>query len=239
MQKYIILTQHKLLNDGRIVRRIQAVRDFGHVKKGDVGGFIESVDNLSHKGNCWIERDAVAAGWSRVSGDALLTDRARMDRYSIATDRVIIGDNAFLDGYVSAYDDCMIGLFSYLTDGVIVRDHVSVMCQSRRTCSGKNRIPNLRDNAIVEDFASLEGRVFMADRSRASGHTTLKDSASLADDARAGSHSTVQGKTKMIGNSYAGGHTVIGGRSKLMCRASACGRSQLFNVVLSGDECRV
>ena len=34
--------------------RIKALKDFGNVKKGDLGGFIEKTDNLSQEGNCWV-----------------------------------------------------------------------------------------------------------------------------------------------------------------------------------------
>ncbi|MDE5977041.1 MAG: hypothetical protein K2G70_01045 [Turicibacter sp.] len=32
--------------------RIRALRDFGDVKQGDVGGYIEKEENLSHEGYC-------------------------------------------------------------------------------------------------------------------------------------------------------------------------------------------
>ena len=38
---------------GHTLHRIRAVRDFGDVKAGDLGGFIEKEDNLSHEGNVW------------------------------------------------------------------------------------------------------------------------------------------------------------------------------------------
>lgn len=55
------------------VYRIRALRDFrslcGDIKAGDIGGYIESEDNLSHEGNCWIEEGKVA-GDSRIIGNA-------------------------------------------------------------------------------------------------------------------------------------------------------------------------
>ena len=38
--------------------RIKALRDFGAVKKGNLGGWIESEDNLSHDGKCWVSGNA-------------------------------------------------------------------------------------------------------------------------------------------------------------------------------------
>ena len=41
-----------------IVYRIRALKDFGDVKAGDLGGYVNSEENLSHEGNCWIYDDA-------------------------------------------------------------------------------------------------------------------------------------------------------------------------------------
>ena len=50
--------------------QIQALKDFGDVKKGDLGGWIEKEDNLSQEGQCWISGDARVFGNAVVSGDA-------------------------------------------------------------------------------------------------------------------------------------------------------------------------
>lgn len=52
-KKYEILDERDNLY-GRILHRIRAVRDFGAVRKGDLGGFVEREENLSHEGTCWI-----------------------------------------------------------------------------------------------------------------------------------------------------------------------------------------
>jgi hypothetical protein len=47
-----------------VLFRITALKDFGRVNKGDVGGLITCEKNLSQEGNAWVSGDA------RVSGDA-------------------------------------------------------------------------------------------------------------------------------------------------------------------------
>ncbi|WP_375668510.1 MULTISPECIES: hypothetical protein [unclassified Bartonella] len=49
---------------------IRALRDFGDVKAGDLGTFIQKEDNLSHDGNCWISDDAKVYDYAKVFGDA-------------------------------------------------------------------------------------------------------------------------------------------------------------------------
>ena len=61
--KYEILKDEFIELDGRKLYRIKALKDFLNVKKGDVGGYIESEQNLSQEGN------------ARVSGDAWVLNR--------------------------------------------------------------------------------------------------------------------------------------------------------------------
>lgn len=55
---------------GRTLHRIRAVRDFGDVKAGDLGGWIEKESNLSNDGNAWVYGDARVSGNAEVYGDA-------------------------------------------------------------------------------------------------------------------------------------------------------------------------
>jgi hypothetical protein len=57
--------------------RIQALRDFGQIRRGDVGGYIERESNLSHDGDSWVADVAQVygphgsvRGNGRVSGEA-------------------------------------------------------------------------------------------------------------------------------------------------------------------------
>ena len=75
MNKYK-LSEETLEIDGHVLHRIIALRDFGEVKKGDLGGFIEKESNLSHNSNCWIYNDAVVRGDAIVYGNAKVCDDA-------------------------------------------------------------------------------------------------------------------------------------------------------------------
>ena len=52
------------------LHRIRAVAEFGLVKVGDLGGWIEKEENLSHEGKAWICGDAKVWGNAKVCGDA-------------------------------------------------------------------------------------------------------------------------------------------------------------------------
>jgi len=84
--------KYKIRDDGRIV----ALRDFGLVKKGDVGGFIENEENLSHDGTCWIFNDAYVSGNAYVfenalvSGNALVAGNAKVNGNSHVSGNLIV-----------------------------------------------------------------------------------------------------------------------------------------------------
>ena len=88
-QKYEMTGEEKEFR-GHIVHRIRASRDFGNVKAGDLGGWIESERNLSHTGTCWVADEAIVYGnarvfdnaqvygWAKVFGNAWICDRAKV-----------------------------------------------------------------------------------------------------------------------------------------------------------------
>ena len=77
MKKYEMTDETKTLDDGTVLHRIRAVRDFtlangAEVLAGDLGGWIEKEDNLSHGDSAWVY------GSARVYGDAWVYDDARV-----------------------------------------------------------------------------------------------------------------------------------------------------------------
>ena len=91
MEKKYKLTDETNIN-GIILYRIEAIKDFSDVKKGDKGGFVESEDNLSHDGYCWVYNDA------KVFGNAQVYDNARVFDNTIVYDEAEIFGNAKIYG---------------------------------------------------------------------------------------------------------------------------------------------
>ena len=70
-KKYELTDETITLRYGTVLHRIIALKDFGDVKKGDLGGFVQSESNLSHEGNCWIYEDARVFDQAQVYGEAM------------------------------------------------------------------------------------------------------------------------------------------------------------------------
>ena len=72
MEKKYKLTDETIQHRGITLYRIEALRDFGNIKKGEKGGFIGSEVNLSQYGDCWVYGNA------NVCGDAEVCDNAEV-----------------------------------------------------------------------------------------------------------------------------------------------------------------
>ncbi len=90
--------------------RIEALKDFNGVKKGDKGGFVESEKNLSQYGNCWIYgnskvyenatvmNDAITNGESRVYGNSLVCGASRIhDSATVYEEALISGESGIYE----------------------------------------------------------------------------------------------------------------------------------------------
>ena len=70
MNRKYEFTGETMERSGRTLYRIRAVRDFGEVKAGDLGGWIETESNLSNDGDAWVSGNAWVYGNAWVSGNA-------------------------------------------------------------------------------------------------------------------------------------------------------------------------
>ena len=80
MKKYELVETDKRTPFGKPLFQVVALRDFGFVKKGDKGGYIESEANLSHEGNCWVFDDAEVSGNAQIFGEAWAHNNTRIFR---------------------------------------------------------------------------------------------------------------------------------------------------------------
>ena len=72
------LTEETINVNCKTLYRIEALKDFGNVKKGDKGGFIENEDNLSQYDDCWIYDNAKVFDNAKVYGDAKVCGKAQV-----------------------------------------------------------------------------------------------------------------------------------------------------------------
>lgn len=76
MKKYELTDITCKTVSGIILHQIKAMRDFGDVNSGDLGGWIEHEYNLEHDGDCWVYDNARVFGKACISEDAQVIDNA-------------------------------------------------------------------------------------------------------------------------------------------------------------------
>ena len=63
---------------GKKLFRIRALIEFGDVKAGELGGYIEKEENLDHGGNAWVYGNAEVYGDAKVYGNAQVSGNAEV-----------------------------------------------------------------------------------------------------------------------------------------------------------------
>jgi hypothetical protein len=71
MKKYELTANTKNVC-GKTLFQIKALVNFGNVKAGELGGYIEKEGNLSHDGNAWVYDNA------RIYGTACVDDSTKV-----------------------------------------------------------------------------------------------------------------------------------------------------------------
>jgi UDP-3-O-[3-hydroxymyristoyl] glucosamine N-acyltransferase len=108
------LTDETLVHKGRILHRIESVKDFAQVKIGDKGGWVQSEDNLSHKGHAWIADEAKVYGFGRVYEDAQVMDEAEVFETAHVSDMAVVCGGARVRGNCRVYGQAFIDKEIYL-----------------------------------------------------------------------------------------------------------------------------
>lgn len=135
---------------GKTLYRIEALIDFGAVKAGEKGGFVETERNLSQEDNAWVSGnalvygdalvldDALVYGDARVYGSALVLGNAHVYGNARVFDNAHITGNAHVSGNARVYGEArvlgnarvspvnIIGLTYLVT---ITDDHMMIGCE--------------------------------------------------------------------------------------------------------------
>ena len=160
--------------------RIEALKDFSNVKKGDKGGFVESEDNLSQKGNCWIYHTAKVMDNAVVCGDALISDNA------------VVCDNAGIHDSAAVYDDAKVYGYAVVYGKAGIHNNVKVF-----------------GNARIRGWTSLVDNVEVWDNASIFGHAYIYGNAYIYDDATIYGNALVCGTTIVCGPSVIRGDAIV------------------------------
>ena len=156
MEKKYKLTEETININGRTLYRIEALKDFNDVKKGDKGGFIEKEDNLSQSDNCWVYGNAKVSDNAQVHGDARVYGNTMV--YGNAK---VYGD-VVAYGYAKVCDNAKVFNNAIVCDNATVCGKVEVF--GHATICGDAVITSNSDYIVFKNWWS-SGRYFTWTRS--------------------------------------------------------------------------
>ena len=163
MKKYELTEETKIIGD-KMLFRIRALRSFGDIKAGDLGGFIENERNLSHEDNAW------------VSGNAKVIDNARVSDNALVSGETWVGGNARVDGNARVSGETWVGGYARVSDNALVIDNARVSGEAwvdgNARVSGNARVI---DNARVSGYAKVGGKAIVGGEAWVSGEAQVSD----------------------------------------------------------------
>ena len=160
MSKKYKLTDETINLNGATLYRIEALKDFGEIKKGDKGGFIESENNLAHEGDAWVSDDA------HVYGDACVFDNARVYNNAFVSGYAQVYGNAFVYGNAWLYDNTRVCGYAWVADNARVYGDANV-CDDSSVFGSACVYDNARvyGNALVRGYACVCGDAKISNKS--------------------------------------------------------------------------
>ena len=112
MKKFELTSEFITNISGTKLFRIKALVEFGNIKAGELGGYIEKEENLDQDGNAWVFDNARVYGDAKVYGDAWVCGDAEVcGNAEVYGDAVVCGnawvygdaDYAYAHGFGSEY----------------------------------------------------------------------------------------------------------------------------------------
>ena len=155
MKKYELTSETKVI-DGVELHRIKALKSFGNIKEGDLGGWIESEKNLSQYGNAWVGGDAM------VVGNAMVEDNAKVGGYATVVKYATVRGNATVDGYAMVGGNAMVDGYAMVGGDAMVDGYATVGGDAR--IGGDATVFDNTDYIVFKNWWS-SGRYFTWTRS--------------------------------------------------------------------------
>ena len=120
MERKYELTNETREFHGRVLHRIRALKDFGSVRAGDLGGWIEKEDNLSQFGACWVYGNAV------VDENAMVRENALVFESALVSGNAVVDGNALVSGNARVYGSAWVYGNAVVDENARVRENARV-----------------------------------------------------------------------------------------------------------------
>lgn len=226
------MTDETITFDGSVLHRIRAVRDFYYAKAGELGGYIEKEENLSHKGICWVKNNAMVFDNAKVYGNAIISVNAKVrdnaevfgcaevSKNAIVKDNAKIYDDASVFGDVEVKGESRVYEHAKIRDKAVICDHAKVYDHAYVSMAA-----TIKDNAEVFGWVDIKGAAVIA------------ESAKVYDEAKAYRSSRIAGRARVFGKACLGGSTNVYDDARVYGDTTTEGNVTLFmDADVSGND---
>ena len=178
-KKKYILTDETLQFDGHTLYRIKAVSQFGTVNCSDVGGYVESEENLSHEGECWIYSNAKVYGGAKVYDNAKICDNAVVESGAQVFENAILLENAYVGNYAQVYG------YARISGNAVV------------------------ESAKIYDYAIVDEKAYVSKSAQVFGCATISDCSRVTNNAKVSGYVCTYDNSVIAGNAVVDGGTIV------------------------------
>ncbi len=191
------LTDETIEVRGHTLHRIRALREFttnnyqSNVEKGELGGFVESEDNLSQNDYSWLFDNAKSYGNARVTDGAYATDEAEICDNASLSQYAEMHGSAVLRGNARVYGNANVWGNAEINDNASVCDFAEV---NENAC--------LYDNAKVYGHAEITDDATVSQNARVYEGALVKNMSCVSEDARVCGRAEITECSQVLGNSY-------------------------------------
>ena len=194
MSRKYEMTSETIKRNGVTLYKIRALRDIGDdVAAGDYGGAIESEDNLSQEGECWLY-SGTASNQSRIYGDARIHCSHLSDNAEVYGDAIIEG--CLISGNAEVYGGEV--FFATVKDNAEIYDDVAILgVQNQEQGTRIYGNAEIYGKSVIYAFSEIGGNAIIHGNAKVfakiGGHAEISGNARVMDDLRDG---------KIIGTNY-------------------------------------
>jgi carbonic anhydrase/acetyltransferase-like protein (isoleucine patch superfamily) len=125
MKKYEMTSNTKEFS-GHKLFQIKALKNFGSIKAGDLGGYIEKEENLSHDGRAWVYNNAQVYDNAVIFNNAEVYGNAKVYGNARVFGNAQIFDNVLVRGNAQVYGDTLIYGNVLIYDNAQVSDNAKI-----------------------------------------------------------------------------------------------------------------
>ena len=192
-------TGHTMQYQGRTLYRIQALRSFNDVKVGDLGGWVESYNNLSQFDDAWIYDEA------KVYDNAKIYDNAKVQDYAI------VSGNAQIYNFANISDKAQISHKARIYDRAHVYNYAQISGMAK--IYGKAQIygfakiygeARVNWESKVYNDAQVYDQAYISRTAEIYGKAKIYENAEITDEAKVYGHST-----EIFGNAIISGNAIV------------------------------